>query len=732
MTSHVSRLATLALAPSLFFCSASFAADPAAPVWHGIAFGQSTDVNFSTNVLPEKVGVNDVTINGKKLAPEDKADLSAPITIESRGGKIANTHDGLTFFYTALPANVNFSLTASVTVDHFGPETDAKPNAQEGAGLMVRDILGPPRQNPLKEGYEELPAASNLIMNAIMTQDKKSHTEVKLQAISRNGVLYPWGNEGVEIKKSSYQEKIDLTKTPTFRLKLERTDDGFVTSYAPDGSEEWVSKSVKGADIVTKLEKEQYYVGFFASRNAKITVSNAALTTSPANTKPSPEFKFETMAPVLQVVSSTLSAGDDYDIQLRTNYAGKVTLTQNDKPLGDAHAVKAGDMLSIPAKLDAGNAFKVVYQPEGATDTKPIEAAFTVEKHALADTANVYAAVDGKAGNNGSEAAPLDLATAVEILPAGATLWLADGDYPASAIPLTASGNTKAVKKLFAKGDKAVIHGLELDASHWHVKGIEVTEKSFRIQGSHNLIDRVLAHHCDNTGIQVSSSDKVGRPLWASHNLILNSVSHSNKDAAKKDADGFAIKMRVGEGNVIRGGLSYNNIDDGYDLFNKIEDGPNGVVLIEQSIAMGNTSNGFKMGGEGLPVAHQVKGSLAVNNRLDGISDNFNPGALVVENNVALNNGRFNYIFRPSPYSGPEKQGIFTHNVSLKTEPGKYDDAVVGRIDGSNSFIKDGRSVDAEGEEITAEAFVSVSVPETFERDKDGNLIFGDFLKRKP
>ena len=77
-------------------------------VWRGIAFGQSTDVNFSSNVLPEKIGVNDVTIAGKKLAPQDTANLQAPITIESRGGKIANSHDGLTFFYTELPARQNF------------------------------------------------------------------------------------------------------------------------------------------------------------------------------------------------------------------------------------------------------------------------------------------------------------------------------------------------------------------------------------------------------------------------------------------------------------------------------------------------------------------------------------------------------------------------------------------------------------------------------------------------
>ncbi len=54
-------------------------------------------------------------------------------------------------------------------VNQFGPENGAKPAAQEGAGLLVRDVIGVPRQQPLKEGYEEFPAASNLVMNAIMT-----------------------------------------------------------------------------------------------------------------------------------------------------------------------------------------------------------------------------------------------------------------------------------------------------------------------------------------------------------------------------------------------------------------------------------------------------------------------------------------------------------------------------------------------------------------------------------
>lgn len=62
--------------------------------WRAIAFGQSTDSNFSSNVLPEKIGVNDVTIAGKKLTPQNFADLSQPITIESREVKLPTPTTG--------------------------------------------------------------------------------------------------------------------------------------------------------------------------------------------------------------------------------------------------------------------------------------------------------------------------------------------------------------------------------------------------------------------------------------------------------------------------------------------------------------------------------------------------------------------------------------------------------------------------------------------------------------
>jgi len=67
---------------ALMICSACAVNAAEQPqVWRAIAFGQSTDVNFASNVLPEKVGVNDVTIAGKILEPEDAADLTKPVVI---------------------------------------------------------------------------------------------------------------------------------------------------------------------------------------------------------------------------------------------------------------------------------------------------------------------------------------------------------------------------------------------------------------------------------------------------------------------------------------------------------------------------------------------------------------------------------------------------------------------------------------------------------------------------
>lgn len=706
----------------------AFSAEEA--VWKAITFGQSTDVNFSSNVLPEKVGVNDVTIDGRRLKENERVDLSRPVTIESRGGKIANAHDGLTFFYTPLPSSENFVLQATVSVEQFGPENGATPAAQEGAGLLVRDILGQPRQNPLKEGYEEFPAAANMVMNAVMTQDKKDAFHVKMQAISREGITHPWGNAGAAITRKSYKEDLDLRETSSFRLKLERTNNGFVTAWAPTGSDQWVSQTVPRADLIAVQDKGRYYVGFFASRNAKMTISDASLTTSPAKTETSTPFEPKAWPAVMQIMSGSKSLSHDYVIQARANYDGHFRVRQQNGIITADQPVKAGDMFTQPVTVNDRSVFLITYTPTSGSDKTPINQELIVEHIATVQGNTIHAAPTGKANGTGTAEAPLDLATAIALVPAGGKVMLAAGNYPKTDIPLSASGGKDNPKTILAAG-KAVIHGMLLDASYWHIEGIEITEKSLRIQGSHNRIENVVAYNNDDTGIQISSPDKLGRPLWASHNQVVNAESFNNEDPGKINADGFAVKMRVGESNRLEGCYAHDNIDDGYDLFNKIEDGANGVVVIENSIARNNTSNGFKLGGEGQPVAHHISNSIAIGNQLDGFTDNFNPGKLVVMNNVAVNNQRFNFLFRPSPYGTPDTQGSFSGNLSLRSKPGKYDDAVVGNVDNSNFFIDEGRSINRKGEVLSDKDYLTLELPQTLERNADGSFKTGEFLTKQ-
>ena len=139
---------------------------------------------------------------------------------------------------------------------------------------------------------------------------------------------------------------------------------------------------------------------------------------------------------------------------------------------------------------------------------------------------------------------------------------------------------------------------------------------------------------------------------WPSNNLILNCTSFDNRDPAENNADGFAAKLTVGEGNVFDGCIAHNNIDDGWDLYTKLGTGAIGAVIIRNSVAynngylQGNTAgssagdgNGFKLGGEGIKVEHLIENSVAFGNTADGFTSNSNPG-VKAKINISFNNFR--------------------------------------------------------------------------------------------
>ncbi len=678
--------------------------NPNSLTWQAITFGQSTDLNFGSTILPEKIGTNQVTVAGKAVQPGLVADT---FTIESRGGKLANSHEGVTFYYTKLPTDLNFTLTATVTLDQLGPETGSKPNRQEGAGIMVRDIIGEPRLDPQPEGLEEFPSASNMVMSALIANKKDTNGLININASYREGIYQPWGTGGNRMSRDEFIKGVPFGSDKPYKMSLSRTDTGYVITY--DNGEQQQTQEIKGAhaNIVEVQDPNFQYVGFFASRNAKITVSDVQLSLSKANTEAAPLYKAQLENVVVQQASPDRSAIANYTLQSRANYSGTFSVSQNGKTLVDKHAVAAGDMFNFNTTLQANQQqFDVTYTPVEGPDLTPKTYAQTVQKVALKDPMNISVSPSGKNGT-------LDLASAIELLAPGGTITLEPGTYSGMTLPVSASGTPEQAKNLVAKDGVRFTGDVMHEASYWNVKNIEVDGARYIVHGSHNHFDRMLTHDAPDTGFQITSTEGIGRALWASYNVVENSESYNNMDESQINADGFAAKMRIGDGNTFIRCVSHHNIDDGWDLFNKVEDGANGVVTILDSISYkngqtltvqekgGTRGNGFKLGGEGLPVAHIVKNNLAFQNNMDGFTDNFNPGELVLENNVAIDNTRFNFLLRKSPYTEKVKQGTFTGNRSYRFYvDSNYSDVVnADKIQG-NTLMLDGQSVNDQGQTV--------------------------------
>ncbi|PSU34810.1 right-handed parallel beta-helix repeat-containing protein [Photobacterium lutimaris] len=701
---------TLSLLLSTLFIPSAYAADIIVDelTWKAITFGQSTDMNFGSTILPEKVGVNQVTADGLKVQP---GLLQQEFTIESRGGKLANSHEGMTFYYTELPTDINFTLSADIVLEQLGPETGATPNRQEGAGLMVRDILGAERLVPQPEGHEEFPSSSNMVMNLMRSHSRTNDGMTNINASFREGVYQPWGTAGNRLSRVDYVDGISYGSPESYKMTLTRTNEGFVVSYRK-GSET-VTQEVKGANanIVEVQNPDSQYVGFFASRNAKMTVSNVLLDVSEADTVDAPLYEAKPVGLVLQKASYERSLVKAFPVQARANYSGTFELKRGGTTVVKK-AVTAGELFHHTVDLHkAENKLDLVFTAVEGPEMDSKTLSYNVEYTPSINPMELYVAHNGSADGDGSADSPFDLKTAIELLPAGGTILLQDGDYAGITIPITASGTAEQTKTLRAVGDKVrFISEFHHDANYWHYHNIEVAHAQFIVHGSHNTFEKMVTHSAPDTGFQITSPENIGRALWASHNTVIDSESYNNMDPSQINADGFAAKMRIGDGNTFIRCLSHHNIDDGWDLFNKVEDGANGAVTIIDSIAFNNgrtlevsnkggtIGNGFKLGGEGIPVPHVVKNSLSFNNNMDGFTDNFNPGSLVLSDNVAIDNKRFNFLFRQSPYSGDIEQGTFTENVSLRFHvESKYDDVINSAHASGNYLIRDGETQSVEG-----------------------------------
>ncbi|MEL7977898.1 right-handed parallel beta-helix repeat-containing protein [Isoptericola sp. F-RaC21] len=319
----------------------------------------------------------------------------------------------------------------------------------------------------------------------------------------------------------------------------------------------------------------------------------------------------------------------------------------------------------------------------------------------------IFASPEGSDDAAGTEADPTTLPAAVAAVEPGGQIFLRGGQYDLADTVTIEPGNdgTSSARTVLAAypGEEPVLdfsaqaedsanRGLAIGGNFWHVYGITVQnagDNGILLGGDDNVIERVVTRGNADTGLQIARL-VAGAPKaeWPANNLVLTSESYDNVDSDGEDADGFAAKLTVGEGNVFRDCVSHNNIDDGWDLYAKDETGPIGEVTIEHSLSYENGTlsdgsqagsgdrNGFKLGGSDIAVDHVIKDSFAWHNGHHGLTYNSNPGSITVTNNVSIGNEERNFAF-------DEGSHVFSGNTSCD---GGSNDKLSGDDDGTNAW----------------------------------------------
>ena len=742
------------------------------------------------------------------------------VTVYSEGGKgkiVPGSTDGLTFYYTAIdPETENFTLTADIHVDSW-----TLSNGQEGFGMMAADAVGSNGDGTAfwNNAYQAIATKVEYYWDGedVTTDSSANKISMKLGlgAISRLGVTaddvaaikngtitMPAGyvsetttletgaaakGPGTYNLVGNWNKKAEPTgnlENPLtdFRLQIQRNNTGYYLRYLDKDNK--VIKEVRYYDLernsLSQIDKDNIYVGFFASRNARITVSNIDLKTiTPADDEKAEEREIQYVYPINTIESPVFSNSADYNLVYYGNADGTLVVKdQNGKEVLNKE-FKALTKETVALKLNSGkNTFTINFIPDKEykpgefklmTSYDPVTINHTVE-YKTVENNNIYVSPNGKSNAAGTKDAPMDIYTAVKIAAPGQKILIKEGTYNLSGtvkVERGINGTADAMIYMIADpeaGSRPVFDfggkcaGMILAGDYWYFQGFDVTrsadaQKGIQVSGNHNILDQIKAYKNGNTGIQISrylGTDQFNQ--WPAHNTILNCSSYLNADKGYEDADGFAAKLTVGQGNVFDGCIAAYNADDGWDLFAKVQSGSIGVVTIQNCVAFKNgyildengreinagNGNGFKMGGDSMPGAHVLKNSVAFANKAKGIDSNSCPD-IKVYSSTTFDNESYNVAFYTNTAVNTAfvADGILSYKVSNKVAEqfkllGTQNAADVKGV--TNYYFDGSKSVNNNGKEAAASWFKSLDTASALKdggitRNADGTINMNGFLE---
>jgi hypothetical protein len=767
--------------------------------WYYTAFGQSVDLRFHNSAnIPAQDGINNVWINpswgndailtdAAQIKPNDnkalftqsstfippldgalehdvpvKLNAGDTIILESRGGKITTGHDGLTFFYTKLPTDRLFKMTADVTKSSIGSHPDAGSAAisnQTGAGLMARDVVGGNRQVPYLDGFEEVPACSNFVGAGLWSNGNNSRPG----SAYRIGVTSPFHAVG---NKTNRGTAGDFPTNPvsnteiglTFTYTLERANEGFYYEVtAKDGSSVVPRSKISDTtpDMLQTIDGENMYWGFAASREIRIIVENVVLQdVGAASFTPTPP-AVTVLNPNAEVVmrSRNATTRDAAVLALRPNHDGTMLVSNSatNEVVFDS-AVSAYNEAYIDVELAMGeNIFTYEFVTQNPdVNVKETNGTVSVTRNAVLASTNwseIWAAPAAKGSGSGENRAnAMAISHATAIVEPGQTIYLVNERYEEISIGNNNSGSPDKYVRIMSEPGVNQVRALNVIASdgssYMYFKGILAggSSDNDRFDGDgivmgHSdfmIVENCTAQWTTGTGFTLNSKTGGNKGTWAKYNTFLNCTAFHNEDAARQDSDGYKMQG-FGVGNKYIGCTASFAGDDGWDHFLRVGDGPGGNIYYENCIAFNNNANGFKLGGEGQPTPMELVNCLAYDNGMAGYSDNFNPGNVKLVNCIGIDNSTQNFIMRDNPIVEPAQELIDSISFRTKKPVNFFIDAVAGTAKNSALILdKDSIVSYLNDEPVTAEMFASFDRTKAFTRDADGNLIRGDFARLLP
>lgn len=742
-----------------------------------------------------------------------------PVTIASVNGKgkiVPATTDGLAFYYTEIDAaKENFVLEGTIHVDSWNLS-----NGQDGFGIMAADAVGANGDATAfwnnsymgiisKVEYKYDPETMVLLDSKAegtkITMKLGIGAQEKLGATAENiadgsietnvnelfkSTMYPLETGRIGYTAGTYNLVGNYTNNPAkmtgtylnplvdFKFRLERDNTGYTITWIDQYGEEH-SKLYYDTERtnLTQIDKDKIYVGFFASRNATITVSDVKLTVSnPNEDAAAAEREYTKKALVSKFVSAAKTGYSDYEVIYYANADGtvKITNTRTNEVVADGYKVTADTYNYFKSKLEKGyNSFMVEFTPDAdfKFDEYEILESYETQKEPFGvthktigtDTA-IYVTNLADATGKGTKASPVDIDTALSYAVAGQTILLGGGEYLMETTLTVERGNSGTADKmiyLIADPDakerpvldfQKLYRGIVFAGDYWYIAGFDVkntknAEKGIQLSGDHCVLDSCNTYDNGNTGIQISryTSEDYYQD-WPSYNLVLNCTSYNNADAGYEDADGFAAKLTIGDGNVFDGCIAYNNADDGWDLFAKLESGPIGKVVIKNCITYGNgyltdgtvagNGNGFKLGGEGITGPHELINCIAFNNKTKGIDSNHGPDVKII-NCISFNNENSNVALFTDKNANTDYS--VSGLVSFRTEHKDVAENIkpkgtqdTTKIYGTNNYYWSGAgATNTVGVAVTADWFKSLEFDASkgFSRNADGTINLGGFLE---